>query len=227
MEPVATFYDNNGFKTLVFDNAMPESAVSLWLEARKNIKFYKTVHDKIPMDFRVYPVNTQDRKNFFNLNSWLQPYLTAFHKDLDVDKGFARSFINCYQKNDHIRVHADLNPKDFTDEELYAVVLLFLTPDEYINDPTDCGFVINNSFTTKDFIVHNKFNRMVIMDARSLHEPVVPTDNFQRLTLYAGYTISPNNDALSRVSRENRLIEFGQVPGTRYEFNESDWINVD
>lgn len=226
MEPVATFYDKDGFKTLVFDNAMPEHAVEQWLSARKSIKFYKTIQDKMPMSFRVCPVNVDQRADWFDLDNWLEPYLKQFNSDLDIKTGFARSFINLYQKGDHIHIHPDLDKRFFKDDEMYAVALLFLTPDEYIVDPTDSGFVVNNTFDTRDFIVHNKFNRLILMDARSLHEPVVPTDDLQRLTLYAGYTIAPRNNVADRLRQEKRLSEMGKVPGTQYQFNHADWINV-
>ena len=106
------------------------------------------------------------------------------------------------------------------------MVLTFLTPDSYINDPSDCGFIINNTFNTRDFIIDNKFNRMVLMDARSLHEPMVPTDNLQRLTLYAGYTISPKaNPVVDR--RERTLDTVGNIPGTQYYVDKSDFQYVD
>ena len=130
------------------------------------------------------------------------------------------------QKGDFIKVHADINGDKFSDDDLYLVVLIFLTPDSYINDPSDCGFIINNTFNTRDFIIDNKFNRMVLMDARSLHEPMVPTDNLQRLTLYAGYTISPKaNPVVDR--RERTLDTVGNIPGTQYYVDKSDFQYVD
>ena len=225
MDQVSTYYDKFGFKTLVFDNAMPESAMAKWQSVRKDIKFYKTIQNQMPMDFRVTPVNEQERHDYFELDDWLEPYLKVYHPNFDVKTSFARSFINCYEKGNHIKIHPDMH-HTLPDEDLYVVMLLFLTPDEYINDPTDCGFIVNNSYETKDFIVHNKFNRMILMDARSLHEPVVPTDDVQRLTLYSGYTISPKNNAPDRLKNEKRLTEMGKVPGTRYQFNHADWIKV-
>jgi hypothetical protein len=65
------------------------------------------------------------------------------------------------------------------------------------------------------------------MDARSLHEPCVPSDDVQRLTLYAGYSISQLNKSFTRVARENKLIERGMVPGTNYQFELNDFIFVD
>ena len=227
MDLIQTIYDSRGFKTMVFDNAMPESVANKWLDQRRSVKFYKTKQHQIPMSFRVHAVNAKERESLFSLSDWLEPYLKEYHPDLSESNSFSRSFINCYQKNDHIRVHADLNASDFGDEHLYAVVLLFLTPDEYITDPTDCGFVVNNSMTTRDNIIDNKFNRLIIMDARSLHEPCVPSDDVQRLTLYAGYTISELNKSFTRVARENKLIERGLVPGTNYQFELNDFIFVD
>ena len=64
------------------------------------------------------------------------------------------------------------------------------------------------------------------MDARSLHEPMVPTDNLQRLTLYAGYTISPKaNPVVDR--RERTLDTVGNIPGTQYYVDKSDFQYVD
>ena len=129
-------------------------------------------------------------------------------------------------KDDHIRNHADLTPSEWTDEHLYCVALLFLTPDSYINDATDCGFVVNDGPDTNTLIVHNKFNRLILMDARCYHEPVVPTDNFQRLTLYAGYTKSPLLKKKDFI-REKLLIENGVVPGTNYTFDINDYVYMD
>lgn len=226
-EPIATFTDVRGYKSMVFDNAMPPEVVDQWLAQRRSLPFYKTKQDKIPMDFRVHAVNWRERDSLFSLNDWIEPYLKQWHPELTT-KGFARSFINLYQKDDHIRIHADLNWNDFGDEHAYCVVILFLTPDSYIDDPQDCGFIINNSHETKDFVVHNKFNRMVLMDARSLHEPNVPSDDVQRLTLYSGYSISDMlEERLPGQSREARLIENGCVPGTNYTFELNNYIFVD
>jgi len=226
-DPIATFTDSRGYKTMVFDNVMPDDVANTWLEQRQSVKFYKTKQQRIPMSFRVHAVNWRERKSLFNLHDWIVPYLKQWHPDLTAD-GFARSFINLYQKNDYIRVHADLDDRDFGDEDAYCVALVFLTPDNYIKNPQDCGFVVNNSFSTRDFVVHNKFNRLILMDARSLHEPIVPTDDVQRLTLYAGYTISPK--LIKRKdgsSNESRRIEKGEVPGTQYTLELSDFIFVD
>jgi len=64
------------------------------------------------------------------------------------------------------------------------------------------------------------------MDARCYHEPVVPTDNFQRLTLYAGYTISPLHKRRDK-RKELMLIESGIVPGTNYTFDPNDYVYMD
>ena len=225
MEPVETFYDSRGFKTLVFDDVMPQYAIDRWLEYRKQIKFYKTLQQAIPMSFRVRAVLQDERDKWFKLHDWIEPYLKHYNEKLSV-KNFRRSFINFYQKGDFIKVHADINGDNFSDDDLYLVVLIFLTPDSYINDPSDCGFIINNTFNTRDFIIDNKFNRMVLMDARSLHEPMVPTDNLQRLTLYAGYTISPKaNPVVDR--RERTLDTVGNIPGTQYYVDKSDFQYVD
>ena len=145
MEPVETFYDSRGFKTLVFDDVMPQYAIDRWLEYRKQIKFYKTLQQAIPMSFRVRAVLQDERDKWFKLHDWIEPYLKHYNEKLSV-KNFRRSFINFYQKGDFIKVHADINGDKFSDDDLYLVVLIFLTPDSYINDPSDCGFIINNTF---------------------------------------------------------------------------------
>ena len=222
---ISTYFDKQGHKTTVYDNAMPQEIADSWLEQRRDVKFYKALEDKIPMSFRVHALNGNERDSLLHINDWIEPYLHDWHEDLTVDK-FARSFINCYQKGDHIRNHADLTPSEWTDEHLYCVALLFLTPDSYINDATDCGFVVNDGPDTNTFVVHNKFNRLVLMDARCYHEPVVPTDNFQRLTLYAGYTISPLHKRRDK-RKELMLIESGVVPGTNYTFDPDDYVYMD
>jgi hypothetical protein len=64
------------------------------------------------------------------------------------------------------------------------------------------------------------------MDARCYHEPVVPSDNFQRLTLYAGYSISPLlRDRGKRI--EKYQILQGVVPGTQYTFDTEDYVYMD
>ena len=222
---VATYFDKAGHKTTVYDNVMPQEFADSWLEQRRDVKFYKTLEDKIPMSFRVHALNREERDSLLHINDWIGPYLNDWHEGLTTDN-FVRSFINCYQKDDYIRNHADLTPSEWTDEHLYCVALLFLTPDTYINDATDCGFVVNDGPDTNTLIVHNKFNRLILMDARSYHEPVVPTDNFQRLTLYAGYTKSP---LLKKKDfrREKLLIENGVVPGTNYTFDINDYVYMD
>lgn len=228
-DPIVTFTDSRGCRTMVFDNAMPESVANKWLEQRRSVKFYKTKEHQngIPMSFRVHAVNWHERKSFFDLHDWIVPYLKQWNPDLTADN-FVRSFINLYQKDDYIRVHADVNEHGRGEDDAYCVALLFLTPDNYIDDPQDCGFIVNNNFDTRDFVVHNKFNRLVLMDARSLHEPVVPSNNVQRLTLYAGYTLNP--EFIKRrpgPSSEIRRIEKGEVPGTQYTLELSDYIFVD
>lgn len=226
MEPIATHFDSRGHKTTVYDNVMPQEAIDLWTNQRKQIKFYKTIEDKIPMSFRVHAVDREERDSFFALQDWIGPYLKDWHKDLTTDH-FARSFINCYQKDDHIRLHVDLRPEEWSDEHLYCVALMYLTPDSYINDPDDCGFIISDGpGTDNNFVVPNKFNRLILMDARSNHEPVVPSDNVQRLTLYAGYTLSPLM-RVRDVRREKYQIMTGYVPGTNYTFDVNDYVYMD
>jgi hypothetical protein len=226
MDLVATHFDGRGYKTTVYDNVMPQEAIDSWTEQRKQIKFYKTRQNKIPMSFRVHAVDADERNSFFALKDWIGLYLKDWHEDLTTDH-FARSFINCYQKDDHIRLHADLNAKDWSDEHRYCVGVMFLTPDSYINDPGDCGFVVSDGpNTNNDFVVPNKFNRLILMDARCYHEPVVPSDNFQRLTLYAGYSISPLlRDRGKRI--EKYQILQGVVPGTQYTFDTEDYVYMD
>lgn len=228
MERVATHFDSRGHKTTVYDNVMPQEAIDLWTEQRKQIKFYKTVQDKIPMSFRVHALDTDERDSFLALQDWIGPYLKDWHEDLtSASERFARSFINCYQKDDHIRLHADLHPDEWSDEHCYCVALMYLTPDSYINDPDDCGFIISDGpDTDNNFVVSNKFNRLILMDARCYHEPVVPSDNVQRLTLYAGYTISPLLKVREK-RREKYLITMGVVPGTNYTFDHDDYVYMD
>lgn len=225
---IRDFRDSRGYKTMVFDNAMPAEIADKWLSQRQSVKFFKTKQDRIPMSFRVHAVNWRERDSLFSLQDWIEPYIKEWHSDLSASTSFARSFINLYQKGDYIKVHADLNENTFGDEDAYCVAILFLTPDSYIKDSNDCGFVVNNTPETRDNIIPNKFNRLILMDARSLHEPIVPTDDVQRLTLYAGYTIS---DKLilreDGPSREARMIEMGMVPGTQYTLQLSDYIFVD
>ena len=73
MEPVETFYDSRGFKTLVFDDVMPQYAIDRWLEYRKQIKFYKTLQQAIPMSFRVRAVLQDERDKWFKLHDWIEP----------------------------------------------------------------------------------------------------------------------------------------------------------
>ena len=64
------------------------------------------------------------------------------------------------------------------------------------------------------------------MDARCYHEPVCPSDDVQRLTLYAGYTVSP----LMKVRdarREKYQIMQGGVPGTNYTFYHDNYVYMD
>jgi hypothetical protein len=226
MEPVATHFDSRGHKTTVYDNVMPQEAIDLWTSQRKQIKFYKTIEDKIPMSFRVHAVDREERDSFFALQDWIGPYLKDWHEDLTTDH-FARSFINCYQKDDHIRLHVDLRPEEWSDEHFYCVALMYLTPDSYINDPDDCGFIISDGpGTDNNFVVPNKFNRLILMDARCYHEPVVPSDNVQRLTLYAGYTLSPLM-RVRDVRREKYQIMTGYVPGTNYTFDVNNYVYMD
>ena len=221
----ATYFDKFGYKTTVYDNVMPQEIADSWLEQRRGVKFYKALEDKISMSFRVHALNGYERDSLLHIDDWIDPFLNDWHEGLNKNN-FVRSFINCYQKGDHIRNHSDLAPTDWTDEHLYCVALLFLTPDSYINDATDCGFVVNDGPDTKTFMIHNKFNRLVLMDARSYHEPVVPTDDFQRLTLYAGYTISPLLKRRDK-RKELMLIESGVVPGTNYTFDVNDFVYMD
>lgn len=226
MEPIATHFDSRGHKTTVYDNVMPQEAIDLWTNQRKQIKFYKTIEDKIPMSFRVHAVDREERDSFFALQDWIGPYLKDWHEDLTTDH-FSRSFINCYQKDDHIRLHADLDANIWSDEHRTCVALMFLTPDSYINNPDDCGFIVSDGpGTDNNFVISNKFNRLILMDARSNHEPVVPSDNVQRLTLYAGYTLSPLI-RVRDVRREKYQIMAGYVPGTNYTFDVNDYVYMD
>ena len=100
MDLIQTIYDSRGFKTMVFDNAMPESIANKWLDQRRSVKFYKTKQNKIPMSFRVHAVNAKERESLFSLSGWLEPYLKEYHPDLSESDSFSRSFINCYQKNE-------------------------------------------------------------------------------------------------------------------------------
>ena len=96
MERVATHFDSRGHKTTVYDNVMPQEAIDLWTEQRKQIKFYKTVQDKIPMSFRVHDLVTDERDSFLAWQDWIGPYLKDWHEDLtSASKRFDRSFINC------------------------------------------------------------------------------------------------------------------------------------
>ena len=226
MEPIATHFDSRGHKTTVYDNVMPQEAIDLWTSQRKQIKFYKTIQDRIPMSFRVHAVDREERDSFFALQDWIGPYLKDWHEDITTDH-FNRSFINCYQKDDHILLHADLDAKQWSDDHRTCVALLFLTPDSYINDPDDCGFIISDGpDTNNNFVVSNKFNRLILMDARSYHEPIVPSDNVQRLTLYAGYTLSPLM-VVRDARREKFQIMTGVVPGTNYTFDVNDYVYMD
>jgi len=230
MERVATHLDGGGHLTTVYDNAMPDEVIKLWTEQRKQVKFYKVLQDKIPMSFRVHAVDNDERVSLFDLHDWMGPYLNDWHEGLSATSPkdqFVRSFINCYQKGDHIRGHVDLHPDEWTDEDSYCVALVFLTPDSYINDPGDCGFAVTDGpDTDNNFVVPNKFNRLILMDARCYHEPIVPSDNFQRLTLYAGYTVSPLLKKRDLRMEKYRILS-GAVPGTNYTFDLEDYVYMD
>lgn len=234
----------DGYKVMVFDNVMPDHVIDQWLEARNNtITFKPTAFDEtitgpekqwyMPK-FKVSPIDNDTRNSVFD---WESGWPLEVFKKWDIrttPDHFNRSFINRYVKGDNIPTHPDLWPDQVPRPNFYNVGILFLTPDEENSDPSDNGFIVRSTktganldidfrlaeHTEYDIHIDNKFNRLIMMDARIHHRPNIPSDDFERLTFYIGYTNNKNNSSYhySDSETEKTLIDERKVPGTTYKF---------
>jgi len=64
--------------------------------------------------------------------------------------------------------------------------------------------------------VPNAFNRVILFDGRIVHWPDVPSDDFERLTLYMGFT----NDTNYSLRRDAMALARDNVPGTTYQMTD-------
>ena len=185
-------------------------------------------------NFKVTPINNDIRQSVFD---WDSGWPLDVFKKWDIrtqPEHFNRSFINRYAKGDNIPTHPDMWPEQIPRPYFYNVGILFLTPDEENADPTDNGFIVRPSKGKdlqsldfrldehKEYDIHidNKFNRLIMMDARIHHRPNIPTDDFERLTFYIGYTNNTQHSSYhyQNPESEQELIDQRKVPGTTYKF---------
>jgi hypothetical protein len=211
----------NGHKALVYDNAMPPELVEKWLSIKDDLEFrsvkmptkmgYKDANnytDQSKTQFGVHPISL--KKKFFKHYSFLAPGLTKFDKRASIDH-YARSFVNRYVTGNQIQPHMDLNHID--DDCYYCVCLMYVQ--DNVTDPEDSGFYMG--YGDDITYVPNVFNRVIMFDARIVHWPDVPSNTFERLTLYMGYTTQDNEYSLQR---DVHALAKDNIPGTTYRMTD-------
>lgn len=229
----------DGYKVTVHDDVMPPSVVDKWLKAMPTINFRPTAFELNPLfaggtdirfpHFAVWPVDAVNRLEIFEWDSWIYP-LAQEWDTRTTRQHFHRCFINKFVQGDYIFWHPDM--KELPEGGFYNVGILFLNPAPNA-DPSDNGFLLrprthegvtrdhltlaNSDSLPGDIQVDHKFNRLIQMDARIYHAGNPPSDDFERLTLYVGYS---NITKKINVRQEAQLIAEDKVPGTTYQLKD-------
>lgn len=211
----------NGHKALVYDNAMPPELVEKWLVIKDTLEFrsvqmpskmgYNDANnftDQSETQFGVHPISL--KKKFFNNYDFLQPGLAEFDKRADHTQHYQRSFMNRYVTGNQIQPHMDVNKIE--DNRFYCVCLMF--SQDNVQQPDDSGFYMG--FGDDITYVPNAFNRVILFDGRILHWPDVPSDDFERLTLYMGFS----NYSDYSLQRDVRALARDNIPGTTYRMTD-------
>lgn len=211
----------NGHKALVYDNAMPPELVEKWLGIKDDLEFRSVkmpklmgfndadnYTDQTQTQFGVHPISL--KKKFFNNYSFLQPGLTEFNEIAVYDKHYQRSFMNRYVTGNQIQPHMDVN--NIKDGDYYCVCLMFAQ--DNVQQSEDSGFYMG--YGDDVTYVSNAFNRVIFFDGRILHWPDVPSDDFERLTLYMGFTNYSDFD----LRRDAMALARDNIPGTTYQMTD-------